>query len=178
METHPRVLIDLQRKPQPTDWTPEQLATLRRMAGKAPIAEIAAAVGRSQKSVCNKAAELRLRLAFHVQRAEWSGSEIVALRAMRHTHTLQQAAAVLGRSYGATHRKAWLEGISYMKRGTAHHLVKYSKSDIAQVVALREQGLSQKQISVQTGMSRSHASSILTMRSRYRETMQIYGELP
>lgn len=178
METHPRVLIDLRRKPQPTDWTPEQLDNLRRMAGKAPIAEIAVTIGRTPNGVKVKARSLRLSLATTRYCRPWSASEIATLRAMRNTHALQQVADMLGRSLESVSSKAKVERIAYRKHGEVHAVTKYSRETIEQVFQLREQGNTQSQIAERLGMCRQHVSGLLNFKTRYRETMQIYGELP
>lgn len=103
------------RTPREGDWTPEQVFTLRRMAGRAPVKEIAAAVGRPEQATHAKAQSLSISLAYVQQRSAWSSGEIAALRRLAETHTLREAAAVLGRTVSSVTGKANRERISFGK---------------------------------------------------------------
>lgn len=161
------------RTPRATDWTPEQLDILRHMAGHAPAAEIAAAVGRKVKAVQAKASALNLSLAFAKTHAPWLAREVAALRGMAGTHTIAQAAAVLERSPVVVQQKANAKRISFIKHGEAHHNTKYPYRTLEQVFALAAQGRSHKEIAAELSVLQSSVSSYLTFRSRYRETMEI-----
>lgn len=173
MQTMPSVLIDLRRKPRPTDWTQQQVEELRRMAGHAPVAEIAATLGRTPVAVIVKAKQQRISLATSKPWRPWSASEVATLRTLRHTHTLQQVADILGRSLLSVTGKAREERIAYRKYGDAHRLAKYSRSTIAQVFRLRGQGIAQRHIADQVGLSPQYVSAILNCQLRYRETLQL-----
>lgn len=161
------------RKPRATDWTPEQVATLRALAGEVPAAAIAAALGRSEDAVRSKAAALHLPLSCGAPRRAWTDTEIATLRRLARTHTLAQAAAILGRPRTAVARYASWRGISFRKYGEMNHSTKYSHATIAHIHRLRAQGLPCAQIGRIVGMTGDHVAQIVRYVTRYREMMAL-----
>lgn len=164
------------RTPRATDWTPEQLDILRHMAGHAPAAEIAAAVGRKVKAVQAKASALNLSLAFAKTHAPWLAREVAALRGMAGTHTIAQAAARLGRPRLSVREKAVRERISFGKYGDRHHSTRFKRSELQQIYTLSLEGMTTREIAARVGMSQTHVSHCLSFRERWRDMQKIVGQ--
>lgn len=108
----------------------------------------------------------------------WVNSEIVRLRALAKTHTLQEAAKVIGRSHRATALKAASMGISFQKYGEAHHSASIPTAKVLQIFALRNQGLSTREIAEQIGTGPNYVNEIESLGTRYRETLPlVLGEV-
>ncbi len=166
-----------ERRPRATDYTPAQIATLRRMAGKAPATEIAAVLGRSTSSVQAKAQKLGISLAVRdenwAKRSRWTPEDIGTLARLAQTHTQQEVAAILGRTLYSVRWRAEKDGIRFQKNGEANHSTTYPRSTLLHIAALRAQGMGQRRIARATGVSVPYARNIIEYRSRYREYMQI-----
>jgi len=182
------------RKPCPTDWTPEQVAALHRMAGKASVAEIAAATGRSVEAIKHKARSWSISLARQhketlergqrgqrgrrgVRQDDWQPAEVDTLCQMAQTHNSSEIARLLGRTPKAVRHKAAKMGVSLAKYGELHETAKYPTAAIERIHQLKAQGWTCASIARETGMSPANVSSIIRYRVRWRESMAL-GVIP
>lgn len=163
---------DKERKPRASDWTDEQMDTLRAMAGKLPAAEIAAALGCDVRRVQCKAQKLGLSLAVRTYR-QWMPQEIATMRRMAPTHTIAEVAAHLGRTERATIWAAGKYGVAFRKHGEAHHTNKYPTATIERIHQLRAQGWGQRRIARAAGMDNKHVWLIINYGARWREYMAL-----
>ncbi len=157
------------RTPQPGDWTPKQIETLRSLAGKESTAEIAAAVGHTVGATSVKASQLNISLAYAHTQQSWTAREIATMRRLSRTHTTHEAAAALGRPRRSIKSKALREGISFAKDGAAHWAAKHSREVVERIAAMRAQGHGARHIGRELGIPESSVRNIITYRVRWRE---------
>lgn len=166
------------RTPQPNDWTPEQIATLRSMAGTVPTDEIAHSLGRTRSAVQRKAQRLGigLRVRTPATRASgtwWTEDDIGHLRRMARTHTVAETAAALGRGYHATVRKAGLLHIAFRKQGELHNSATHPTTTLQSIWALRKAGLGPYRISRRLALPPAYVSGIIYYRSRWHDSLRM-----
>jgi len=91
-------------------WTPDDLATLRRLAPATEWKAIAAVLGRSWRAVQKKANEIGIRRAS--DGVDWSEEEVATLRREFPIRRSAEVAAMLGRTLSAVSFKARSLGIA------------------------------------------------------------------
>ena len=101
----------------------------------------------------------------------WADSEIASLRKLAKTHTLREAAALLGRNYPGVESKAHELRISFRKYGEAHHSTTIPTANVLQVFELRDQGLTTLEIARRLGTCPQYVNAIARFGMRYRETL-------
>lgn len=169
---------NLIRSPQPGDWTPEQVAMLRRMAGKVSTDEIAQALGRTRAAVQRKAQRLGVGLmvrtaATHAAGTWWTEDEIGILRRMARTHTVRETALALGRGVPAVARKAYLLRIAFRKQGERHPSTAHPNTTLNQIWALRQEGKGPVRIGRALDLPVAYVSGIIYYRSRYYDYLRV-----
>ncbi len=97
---------------------------------------------------------------------KYTPGEVAAIRKYGLTHTAQQIADMLGRSRRSVSNKAFELGISMTKRGDNHYHVKHSNHDIELCRALRDEGLSVREIAEKMEIDPKYLSQILQFHKR------------
>lgn len=103
----------------------------------------------------------------------WSPAEQLQIRQLARTHTMREAAAIIGRSYWGVRKYAERHRIPFYKDGEEHRYTLYSKQEIARVLQLAKEGYSSFEISRQTGISASYIRNLRKANDRVREVMEI-----
>lgn len=166
------------RKPRGGEWTVEETTQLRILAKSGlSQAEAASLIGRSLMSTKNKAR--KMSIGWSTYGKSWSNSEIVRLRQCAALGmTSFETGKELGRSARSIRAKASPLKISFAKFGEHHHACKVSTAQIPEILQLRCQGMTHKEIADRFSISSTRVSHILSLRSRYRETLAILNAMP
>lgn len=158
------------RKPRPGDYSAVEEMRLRELARQGLTQrEAASALGRSYASVRHKSGAMRLTWAKRHKGWSWRG--LRTLRELAKTHTYEQVAAVLGRSWVAVMQKARRHNISFVKRGEDHPAAKLTRDQVGQVFDLHARGWSQRKIAARFGVDHSCIGAILNFETRYSESL-------
>lgn len=91
-------------------WSEQEIARLRADWTSLPVSEIAAKLGRDEKSVRNKAGALGLRRGR--TKSAWSSREIELLQRLYGAASVRELAARLGRPVKAVYQKAHELGVT------------------------------------------------------------------
>lgn len=103
---------------------------------------------------------------------KWTATEEERLRELGASGArLREAAAQLGRAESTVSLKAARLGISFMKRGEAHHRTTHSAAEIREIVRLHRSGWRNVQIARHLGIGKSYVSEVVNGVLRYRETL-------
>jgi len=169
-----------QRKPRGGDWTPEQTQALRDMAGCAPIADIAAATGRTPGAIYAHAAHIGLRMAGPTVGANhyraWTPDDIGHLRILSRTHTRAEVAAILGRTLRSVIAQAGVQRISFVRYGERLERTRYSADTVQKIAKLEAQGVQPRRIAREFGVSLDYVYRISSRARRWHETLWIDAE--
>lgn len=168
--------------PIPHAWTEADIATLRALAGKMSVSEIAQRLARSEMATQRKMNLLgfttRLPSTSDCPRTgwPWEQDELQMLRHLAKTYTRSETAIILGRTFRAVRAKAHELRITFQKRGPTHHAAKYPAETIRCIWELRQLGYGYGSIGKQVGISRGYVKNILTYGSRWSEIMRYDAE--
>jgi DNA-binding CsgD family transcriptional regulator len=141
------------RKRRPGEYTPEEDALLRSMAGKVSTAEIAERLGRNRNFF-------------------WTQDQLATLRRLAPTHTAAEIGEIIGRTAKAIERAAHRYGISLLKWGENHPSTKLTTAQVRQVWELRQRGMYVREIAEQLGVGYDAVKHITNLKTRYREVIR------
>ncbi|WP_430488201.1 AsnC family protein [Salmonella enterica] len=142
-------------------WTAEEDESLISLYPDHTFCEIAAQLGRTKVAVKFRAIRLQREGRLGHKRNRFTPEQDAFIRANRHSMTLAEVAAHLGRKSSADiANRAKRLGVSYRKYGDLHHLTKYPDSDVEFIRALRDGGMIFPEIAGKFEMPKSTASSI------------------
>lgn len=90
----------------------------------------------------------------------WSEDEILTLRKYASTKTLEDIAAILGRTRNSVAKKSYKLGISAVKRNEHHHANQYSNLHVAMVHCLLDGGYSATEVAAFSDRARDSIKKI------------------
>ncbi|EBQ4754820.1 AsnC family protein [Salmonella enterica subsp. diarizonae] len=143
------------------EWTPEEEETLICLYPDRTVREIATQLGRTKAAVQFRAVRLRREGRLDYKHKPFTPEQDALIRAARHSMTLSEVAAHLGRKSRSTianHIKRL--GITYRKYGDLNHFTKHPDSDVELIRALRDDGMKFSEIAGKFEMSESTVRSI------------------
>lgn len=91
---------------------------------------------------------------------KWTDKQIDLMISLRNTHTMKEAAKVVGCSENNIRSKARALNVSFRKYGENHFSGKHSNEDVRLVKLLLEEGLTQKVIAEKMEMTQPEVSMI------------------
>lgn len=142
-------------------WTQEEDEIIIRLAPTHSYRQISDLLPyRTYKAVRHRAALLIEQGKLEVRKCRrFNYREEQFIRRNARTMTADQIAEELGRSRGAILNWAWWRGVSLQKYGDNHPLTKVCDADVNLIHALRDEGLTFREIAKKFELSRSTASS-------------------
>ena len=105
----------------------------------------------------------------------WQPDEIQTLRDHARTHTLEQVAEMLGRSYMGVAKKAGALNLAFYKRGEKHQCAKYSDEQALTVIRRFYAGETLTQIAEDMGIPEGTMSNWTSGQQRGYLMMQVNG---
>lgn len=161
----------LVRAPRASDWSAHDIEQLCTLAGngKTP-ADIAPIIGRTELATKRKGQQIGV---FTKRFEFWLDSEITELRRLAKTHTYEQTAQAMGKTFASVAQKAKRLHISFQKYGEANLSTIYTKEDLKRLFEMRSQGFTLREIAEHTEMNLTHVFEILSYEVRYRDTIDM-----
>ncbi|EBL6760883.1 AsnC family protein [Salmonella enterica] len=143
------------------DWTLEEEESLISLYPDHTFREIATQLGRTKAAVQFRAIRLRREGRLGHKRNQFTPEQDSFIRTYRHSMTLSEVAAHLGRKSrtGIANRAKKL-GVTYRKYGDLNPSTKYPDSDVELIRALRDDGMIFPKIAEKFEMPESTARSI------------------
>lgn len=151
-------------------WTPDQVATLRRMSGTHTPAEMATATGRTEHAVRTKCRYLNLTTRTPASSARWTKAELQYLRTHGGKVSLAEIAAAIGRTRAAVACKAVEIGVDCKTYGERHWMSRHSDADVDLCRQLHEAGLSVPEIAEKMEMPRGTVGNIVHYNTHKKPT--------
>ncbi|EDB0139353.1 AsnC family protein [Salmonella enterica] len=142
-------------------WTPEEDESLISLYPDHTFREIAAQLGRTKAAIQFRVIRLRREGRLGHKHNQFTPEQDAFIRANRHSMTLAEVAAHLGRKSSAhIANRAKKLGVSYRKYGDLNPSTKHPDSDVEHIHALRDDGMIFSEIAGKLEMPKSTAQWI------------------
>ncbi len=96
----------------------------------------------------------------------WNIDNEKVLANLARTHTMKEAAKIMGAKFGSIQSRAQMRGISFRKLGANHHTSKVSTEDVELIRQLSEAGLTSGVIAEKFDVSGSYVRQVVNYKVR------------